>query len=542
MNETGTKSRRYQHWFVFGRTSAYSMYAFVASILDALISSFISNRYEAEDMKIKVHRHSRAAQVAVLGLAVLALDGCMVGPDYVRPQAAAPAEWAGVAERAKGQPSVATPGESELTQWWKQFNDPIMTALVEEAEQENLDLKTAEVVLRQARASRGVVVGGLWPSVTASGGYLHTRPAGGSHDQDLFQAGLDAVWEMDLFGGRRRDLESADAGILAAMEGIRDARVSLVAEVALNYVQLRGYQQEILIARKNLISQQKTAEITRKQFNGGFASGLDVANADSTVATTEAQIPVFEIEERQAIYALSVLLARAPADLLQRLSPRSTIPRVPTEVPAGLPSDLLRRRPDIRQSEAQLHAATAQIGVATADFFPQFSLTGTVNWNSNLLRTWWNTGSRSFGVGPSVSWPIFQGGAIAANVRLQEALRDQAFLAYRKTVLAAFQDVENALIAFAKEQQHRQKLNDAVVANRKAVDLSLQLYTEGQTDFLNVATAQRLLYASEDALVQSNSTVATDLVALYKALGGGGEPLPSCAGTSRDARLPGGVH
>jgi outer membrane protein TolC len=187
---------------------------------------------------------------------------------------------------------------------------------------------------------------------------------------------------------------------------------------------------------------------------------------------------------------------------------------------------LLRRRPDIRESEAQLHAATAQIGVAVADFFPAFSLTGSANWSSFLLRTWWNKSSLSVGAGPGVTWPIFQGGAIASNVRLQEALRDQAFITYQQTVLAAFQDVENALIAFAKEQEHHKSLTDAVVANRKAVDLSLQLFTEGQTDFLNVATAQRLLYAAEDALVQSEGNISTDLIALYKALGGGWESVP----------------
>jgi multidrug efflux system outer membrane protein len=219
-------------------------------------------------------------------------------------------------------------------------------------------------------------------------------------------------------------------------------------------------------------------------------------------------------------------LARPPADLLKQLSPTGNLPSIPVQVPAGLPSDLLRRRPDIRESEAQLHAATAQIGVAIADLFPKFSLTGTVNWQSNLLRTWWTEASRSFAVGPSVSWPIFQGGAIVSNVRVQKALRDQAFITYQKTVLAAFQDVENALIAFAKEQQHRKALNDAVVANRKAVDLSLQLYTEGQIDFLNVLNAQRSLYASEDALVQSERNIATDLIALYKALGGGWESVP----------------
>ena len=307
--------------------------------------------------------------------------------------------------------------------------------------------------------------------------------------------------------------------------------------MALNYIQLRGSQQEIDIAQKNLTSQQRTAAITHKQFGVGFANGLDVANADATVAMTEAQIPVYETVERQTIHALSVLLARPPADLLQQLSPRASLPSVPAQVPVGLPSDLLRRRPDIKVSEAQLHAATAQVGVATADFFPSFSLTGSVNWNSNLLGTLWNSSSRSFGIGPSVSWPIFQGGSIESNVHLQEALRDQAYLSYQKTVLAAFQDVENALVAFAKEQQHRKALGDAVLANRKAVDLSLRLYTEGQTDFLNVVTAQRSLYATEDALVQSNSNIATDLIALYKALGGGGEPLPSLSPDPREHKV-----
>jgi multidrug efflux system outer membrane protein len=486
-------------------------------------------------MNTNLRRHHASVFVSALGLAVMTVSGCMVGPNYISPQTTVPAEWAGVAKTPTGQPSVATAGESDLTRWWRQFNDPTMTAVVEEAVKANLDLKIAETRLRQARASRGVAVGGLWPSVGASGGYQRGQKAGVSGSQDLFQAGLDAAWELDLFGGRRRNLESANAGIEAAMEGIRDTQVSLVAEVALNYVQLRGYQQEIIVAHNNLKAQQRTADITRKQYNVGFASALDVANADATVATTEAQIPVYETGERQAIYALSVLLARPPADLLKQLLPQGSLPDVPTEVLAGLPSDLLRRRPDIRESEAQLHAATAQIGVATADFFPSFSLTGSVNWDSNLLRTWWSEASRSFGVGPSVSWPIFQGGAIVSNVRFQEALRDQAFITYRKTVLAAFQDVENALIAFTKEQQHRKSLNDAVAANRKAVDLSLQLYTAGMTDFLNVATAQRSLYLTEDALVQSNRSIATDLIALYKALGGGGDPLPSCSACLKDS-------
>ncbi|MGA2332961.1 MAG: efflux transporter outer membrane subunit [Syntrophales bacterium] len=468
----------------------------------------------------------RCLSVLVAALTVLMVSGCMVGPDYRTPQLAVPGEWVGVEKTPTAHQSVATAQPADLTQWWRQFNDPLLTSLVEEAIKTNLDLQIAEARLRQARAARGVAVAGLWPSVTASGGYQRIHSAATTPDnvnqQDLYQAGLDAVWELDIFGGQRRSVESADANIQAAIESIRDVQVSVTAEVALNYMQLRGYQREIAIAQNNLKAQKHTAEITHKLLNVGFASALDAANADSNVATTESQIPVFESAAQQSIYALSVLLARLPAELLKQLSPMGNLPSVPTQVPAGLPSDMLRRRPDIRASEALLHASTAQIGVAIADFFPTFSLTGTMNWNSNLLRTWWTDASRSYSFGPAVTWPIFQGGAIASNVHLQEALRDQAFITYQKTVLAAFQDVENALIAFAKEQQHRKALTDAVAANRKAVDLSLQLYTEGQIDFLNVLNAQRSLYASEDALVQSERSIATDLIALYKALGGGG--------------------
>ena len=484
-------------------------------------------------MNMKEQRCRISVLVAAVGLAMLIANGCMVGPNYHPPQPTVPSAWVGVAKPLPGQVSMASAQPAELTQWWRQFNDPTLTALVEEAVKVNLDLKLAEASLRQARATRGVAIGGLWPAVSGSGSYQREHTVGSTPPnevgQNLFQAGFDAVWELDVFGGLRRNVESASANVQAAVEGIRNAQVSLVAEVALNYIQLRGFQQEIVVARKNLEAQQHTAEITRKLWKVGFNSALDVANADANVATTESQIPVFEISAQQSIYALSVLLARPPADLLERLSPTANLPHVPAQVPAGLPSDLLRRRPDIKQAEAQLHAATAQIGVAVAELFPQFSLTGSVSWQSNLLRTWWTEASRSFGFGPSVSWQIFQGGAIVSNVRVQEALRDQAFMTYQKTVLGAFQDVENALIAFAKEQQHRKALHEAVVANRKAVDLSLVLYTEGQIPFLNVLVAQEALYTAENALVQSETNIVTDLIALYKALGGGWESMPLSA-------------
>lgn len=472
-------------------------------------------------------RFAAAACLAVGIPALLLLNGCKVGPDFTPPHPAMPAAYAGATNAPSAHPAAAA--TNDLSQWWQKFNDPQLTALVAEALQTNLDLRLAEARLRQARAGRGVVAGSLWPGVTASAAYSRQELKSGSNgalgsaanSHNLYQAGLDALWELDIWGGSRRNVESAGASIVVAEENLRDVQVSLAAEVALDYVQLRGFQEEITVARENLDAQKHTAGITRQKFAAGFVSGLDVANADAQVATTASAIPVLETSARQTIYALSVLLARPPGDLLQELESTHPLPVAPPEVPLGLPSDLLRRRPDIRAAEAQLHAATAQVGVAVADFFPKFSLTGSLRYQNNLVQNLFSGANRFSSFGPAVSWPIFQGGSIAANVRVQKALRDQAYLSYQKTVLAALQDVESSLVAFDKEWEHRRILNDAVVANRKAVDLSLQLYSQGQADFLNVLSAQRLLFAAEDALVQSTRSTATDLIAVYKALGGG---------------------
>jgi NodT family efflux transporter outer membrane factor (OMF) lipoprotein len=485
-------------------------------------------------------------------LAVLFAYSCAVGPDFKKPAPEAPEAWtgqAGAPEAGPGQPVEP----AELAQWWRLFDDPLLVSLVEEALAANLDLKTAETQLRQARAARGVAVGGLFPAVTASGAYLREQMsnAPGSNPsskqtanlnpvQDLFQSGLDAVWELDLFGGQRRQVEAAGAGVQAAVENIRDVRVSTIAEVALDYIQLRGAQRQIAIAQDNLKAQRVIAAITRRLKNAGFDSALDLANAETAVWSAQAQIPALETSARQSIYALSLLLARPPAELVERLDTPAPQPRAPLRVPLGLPSDLLRRRADIRQAEAQLHAATAQIGVAMASFFPSFSLTGGVTWNNNLLNMWWTAASRSFSVGPGVSWPIFQGGASVSNLRLQEALKDQAYLAYRKTVLTAFQDVENALVALDREQNTRQALTEAVAAGRKAVDLSLVLYSAGQADYQSVLTAQIGLYGNENALAQSERNLASDLIALYKALGGGWESLPAEAPATAAPGAPAG--
>jgi NodT family efflux transporter outer membrane factor (OMF) lipoprotein len=303
----------------------------------------------------------------------------------------------------------------------------------------------------------------------------------------------------------------------------------VVAEVAADYIQLRGFQGQIAIARRNLISQQKTADLTRRRQRGGFQTGLDVANADADVASTLSTIPVLEQSAQQTIYALSVLLGTPPATLKNELIASAPIPIIPPEVPIGLPSELLRRRPDIRRAEFQLRAQTAQVGVAVSNLYPKFSLTGTGGFQGGHFSALGNWKDRFWSFGPSIDWPILDFGAIRANIRVQTALEEQNFYLYQKTVLVALEDVESALIAYTEEQQHHAALQAAVAANSKAVDLSTLLYSTGQTDFLNVLTAQRLLFSAETALVQSDTTLATNLVALYKALGGGweGTDIPS---------------
>jgi len=480
----------------------------------------------------------RVGAICMQGIWLLALAGCTVGPDYRPPETHVPAAWSGTGAAAVSAARITPSPPVELVEWWGTFKDPILSSLVERAIESNLDLRQAEGRVRQARASRGVVASGLWPEVDASANYARSydsksssaspsmaRPPSGTTvaARDLFQAGLDAAWELDIFGGVRRNIEASNADIRTSVEDHRDVLVTLAAEVGTNYLNLRGSQQQIAIARKNLKAQRHTAEITRKRFEAGFVSALDVASAQAQVATTESQIPSLESAAQGAIYSLSVLLGREPAALLQELATETPIPPAPPEIPVGLPSDLIRRRPDIRRAEAQLHAATARIGVATADLFPKFSLTGSFGFSSTDLSSLANWSSRSWSFGPSVSWPIFAGGRIWWNIEVQNALQEQALIAYEKTVLTALKEVETALVAYAKELERRKSLTDAAENNAKAVDLAMKRYIAGRTDFLSVLTFQGALYQSEDALVQSTRNSTTNLIALYKALGGGWE-------------------
>ena len=449
------------------------------------------------------------------------LGGCMVGPDYHPPKTQAPPSWAGVTNSTAAADTRLTPNAADLAQWWTRFQDPKLSELVNAALQTNLDVQLAEVLLREARAARGKDAGGLWPSLTASGSATRSGSVSAGGPANTLKAGLGAAWNLDFFGVTRRQLESDDAAIQAARENLHDAQVTLVSEVALDYLQVRGAQEQIAIAQTNLASEEHTAEVTRQKGAAGFVSALDEANADAQVASTASSIPPLETTIEQNIFALSILLNRPPDDLLVDLSKPGAVPLTPPEVPVGLPSDLLRRRPDIRQAEANLHAAAAQIGVAAADFFPQFSLTGSLNYQSSLARDLFAGGSGTYSGGPQVNWPIFSGGSTISNLRYQKAARDAAYISYQKTVLAALSDVESYLVAFAKEWDHRQALRKAVDNNRQALNLSQQLYQAGTTEFLTVLDAERSLLGSETALAQSRQAITSDLVNIYRALGGG---------------------
>jgi NodT family efflux transporter outer membrane factor (OMF) lipoprotein len=443
------------------------------------------------------------------------VGGCLVGPDYVPYEMETPGKWS-IADKYMADT------EPNFLGWWKQFEDPLLISLVQRAIQSNLNLKTAQSRIRQARAALWFSEGGLWPSVDVAGSQNRSRAPTGAKTE-LYRTGLDATWELDMFGGQRRDIEAARADVQASVEDLRDVWVTLTSEIALNYISLRGYQQEIVILKQNLTTQQKTAELTRTRFSGGFVGALDVANAETQVANTAAQLPLLELSVQQTIHNLSILLGSEPTALVKELDAAAAIPSAPTGIAVGIPSDLLRRRPDIRRAETQIHAATALIGVAEADLFPKFTLSGSLGFQNQHADKLANWNRRIWSVGPSASWNIFDAGRVRSNIESQKAIQEQYLLAYQQTVLIALQEAQDALIALTKEQEHRDALQKAVDSSRKSVRLATQLYTEGETDFLNVLTAQRSLFSSEDALVNSNRTVSTNLVALYKALGGGWE-------------------
>jgi NodT family efflux transporter outer membrane factor (OMF) lipoprotein len=450
----------------------------------------------------------------------LALIGCTVGPRYQRPEIAVPKAFSeGSAE-----------GQTSIERWWTGFHDPMLEALVLRAVEGNLDLKISAARIREARAARGIAAAAGLPQISASGGYSRSKQliartdgivlADGSSPRNTFEAGFDASWEIDVFGGVRRDKEAALAQVEASEDARDDVLVTLVADVARNYVELRGAERQIAILDQTVAAQQDSLDLARTRFDSGMGADLDVARAEGLLASTAAQRPVLEVLRRQSVFRIGVLLGREPEALLAELDAPGALPVAPPEMPAVLPSELLSRRPDLRRSERELAAATARIGVATADLFPRFNLLGSFGRRSNDLGEL-NAASQFWSAGLAFQWPILAGGRIRANIRVQEARQEQALLQYQKAILIALEEVENALSAHGRELRRQESLRASVAANRRALELATERYTSGLENYLSVLDALRSMYAAQDQLVQSERNAAVTLIAVYKAMGGG---------------------
>ncbi|MEX3918500.1 efflux transporter outer membrane subunit [Paraburkholderia sp. BR10872] len=506
------------------------------------------------------------------------LCACTVGPDFQPPQANAPADWHATQRTANGPGGVSTPTveSNPDPQWWRGFRDPALDALIERALSDNPDLQIAVVRIAQARERTQQAAAQGLPNVRASASYKREqlgakgllesagvynkvdalgapnspinqiapgagpgveRGAQSALDRltapvDLWQAGFDASWELDLFGRVRRSVEAANAQADVALESQRDAQVSLEAEVAETYLQLRGAQMLHATAQSLVAEQRETEDLARSAAMHGLESELDVARAHAERTQTEALLPQYDQQIAQSLNALAVLVGEAPGALDAELTPPGILPGTPPAVPVGLPATLARRRPDIRRAEASLHAATANVGVAVAQFYPDISLTGQVGTRATSPHDLTHWANLFWSWGPSVSLPVFQGGALVSNLRLSKLQQVEAALDYRKTVLDALRDVNNALDVYRTDQTRLVSLDESAAAQRHAFDLARESYRKGIVSFIDVLDAQRQLSSAEQNAQQEQLQVCTDLVALYKALGGGWEqaaPIASSA-------------
>ena len=410
-------------------------------------------------------------------------------------------------------------------------------------------MQLAQARIREARAAQAITASSLWPSLETTASYTRLwqdedlfgpLSAGGqpvllgAQPQNLFQAGFDASWELDLFGGTRRSIEAAKANLEASFYDRGDVLLSLSAEVARSYIEMRGFRKQLDITRTSLAAQRDVLELTRARYQGGLATDFDVARAEARVKIIASQIPVLEISYKGAIHRLSVLLGQQPGSLAAELRASEPIPAAPPELPPALPSDLLRQRPDIRRAERQLAAATARVGVATAELYPKFSLIGTAGFESLAASDFFNSSSKLWSIGPSITWPIFRGGQIIATIEVRDAQEQQALINYRQTILNSLEEVENAIVAYTRERERHATLADVVEGNQRAVTLARNLYLGGLSDFLNVLDAQRNLFQTQGELAQSDTALSVDLVALYKALGAGWEvALPAATPSVR---------
>lgn len=419
-----------------------------------------------------------------------------------------------------------------LAQWWQRFNDPTLTALVTQALQANTSVQTAQAALRQARAQRDVQQAGMGPSLGASGSAQRSQ-SGNASAGNRFQAGFDASWEPDVFGGNRSALNASEADARASETSLADVQVSLAAEVALGYIELRGLQSRLGIARSNLAAQTETLQITRWRGQAGLVSSLDVEQATASSEQTAAQIPALQTSLAQVLSSLAVLTGQAPGTLPDALKDAlhapAPIPQGPADLALAFPAETLRQRPDVRTAEHRISAALARVAAADAARYPSFRLSGSLGLSALTLGTLTDGASVLRSLLASVSAPLFDGGAARAQLRSQEAALEQARLAYQGTVISAVKDVEDALVALQGDRERLARLQAASSAAANAELLARQRYQSGLIDFRTVLDTQRTLLSAQDSVASTQATLSADLVRLYKALGGGWTPTDTTA-------------
>ena len=484
----------------------------------------------------------RTTRLLRIALTVLPL-GCTVGPRFSPPAPSVPAQWSSSSTAPAAQAtSTVNTGAADLSTWWAEFNDPGLSALIERSRASNLDLRAAVLRISESRAERDLSSAGFWPTLSANASYTRQRiseatPNGAVFTQfnnvkipgvpafslpnpyGQYQLGLGASWELDLFGRVRRSVEAASADLGASVEDQRAVLVSLDSDVARAYIDLRGAQLSKSVVEASLATQTEVLDLTRQRQAVGLTTDLDVENAAAEVSTTQAQLPVLDLQITQDINLLSKLMGREPDALRSELDEARPVPPVPPQIPIGLPADLARHRPDIREAELKLHAATARIGVAVADLFPRLTLSaqgGVQSQSTSNLLEW---ASRFGSIGPTLELPVFDRGRWA-TIRVQDVRAKEAALDYERTVLSALHEVENALAAYGSDQARRAQLSASVAHSRDALTLARQRYESGVANFIVVLDAERTLQQNELSLAASVAGVSTDLVALYRALGG----------------------
>jgi multidrug efflux system outer membrane protein len=467
------------------------------------------------------------------------LTACAVGPEYQSPDLRYSDTWGAqhpLAEQTAFQYSRAgdSAGNKDTVQtrdvqtdWWRIFNDPLLEKYVDLAMLENHDLRAARARVDQARGLRQEIEALFYPQIDASASALRqgtSRNTGSAGSRrTLYSAGLDASWEIDLFGGVQRENEAEQARLERAMEERRAVLLSVLAETARSYFAIRGIQKRIAIIHANIELQRSTFELIENLFTMGEATEFDLSRAKGQLELTQARLPDLDADLKTAIFQLSVLIGQPPETLLQELLAAAPLPAPPDMVPLGLRSDILRRRPDIRVAERELAAATADIGVAVADLYPRFSLTGNIGRSASVFSDLFESGSNVFSIGPLLRWPIFQGGAIRANIMVQEAEAKEAAIRYEQTVLNSLADVESALTRYAQKLLTRDSLRNAMISSERSTELARALFNSGEENFLSVLDAERELTSVKDELVISETDTILNLIALYTALGGGWE-------------------